>query len=69
MAMAKHWIDVAAAVGSPSVRGACSSAKNPPDVGFAAESLKEVAAYGERARTSWCIWKMTMRGVRRLFFG
>ncbi len=44
---AKHWIDVAAAVASPGVRMHVASAKNPPDVGFAAESLKEVGAYGE----------------------
>ena len=48
VAMAKHWIDVAVVVGSPSVRVHVAAAKNPPDVSFAAESLKEVAAYGER---------------------
>lgn len=44
---AKHWIDVAAAVGSPSVRMHIASAKNPADVTLAAESLREVAEYGE----------------------
>ena len=44
---AKHWIDVAGAVGSPSVRMHIASAKNPPDVALAAESLREVAEYGE----------------------
>ena len=47
VATAKHWIDVAAAVGSPSVRMHIASAKNPPDVALAAESLREVAEYGE----------------------
>ena len=44
---AKHWVDVAAAVGSPSIRVHVAAAKDPPNVAFAAESLKEVAAYGE----------------------
>ena len=44
---AKHWIDVAGAVGSPNVRMHIASAKNPPDVALAAESLREVAEYGE----------------------
>jgi sugar phosphate isomerase/epimerase len=44
---AKHWVDVAAAVGSSSVRMHIAAAKNPPNVAFAAESLKVVAAYGE----------------------
>jgi sugar phosphate isomerase/epimerase len=47
VATAKHWVDVASAVGSPSVRMHIASAKNPPDVALAAESLKEVASYGE----------------------
>jgi sugar phosphate isomerase/epimerase len=47
VATAKHWIDVAAALGSPGVRMHVSAAKNPPNVAFAAESLKEVAGYGE----------------------
>lgn len=45
---ATQWIDVAVAVGSPSVRVHVAAAKNPPNVALAAESLKEVAAYGER---------------------
>jgi sugar phosphate isomerase/epimerase len=45
---AKHWVDVAAAVGSPGVRVHVASAKNPPNVAFAAESLRQVADYGER---------------------
>jgi sugar phosphate isomerase/epimerase len=45
---AKHWIDVAARVGSPSVRMHVAAAKNPPNVDWAAESLREVASYGER---------------------
>lgn len=44
---AKHWVDVASAVGSPGVRMHIASAKNPPDVALAAESLREVADYGE----------------------
>ena len=44
---AKHWVDVAALVGSPSVRMHISAAKNPPDVALAAETLREVAEYGE----------------------
>lgn len=44
---AKHWIDVAVVLQSPSVRMHVGAAKNPPDVAFAAESLKQVAAYGE----------------------
>jgi sugar phosphate isomerase/epimerase len=45
---AKHWVDVAAAVGSPGVRVHVAGAKNPPDVALAASSLKEVAEYGEK---------------------
>lgn len=45
---AKHWVDVAAAVGSPGVRVHVAAAKNPPNVTLAAESLKQVAEYGER---------------------
>lgn len=44
---AKHWIDVAVALNSPSVRVHVASAKNPPNVAFAAESLQQVADYGE----------------------
>lgn len=45
---AKHWIDVAVVVASPSVRVHVAAAKNPPNVALAAESLREVADYGER---------------------
>jgi sugar phosphate isomerase/epimerase len=45
---AKHWIDVAAEVGSPGVRMHVAAAKNMPNVAFAAESLREVADYGEK---------------------
>ena len=45
---AKHWVDVAAAVGSPGVRVHVASTKNPPSVTFAAECLKLVAEYGEK---------------------
>ncbi len=45
---AKHWVDVAAVMGSPGVRVHVASAKNPPNVGFAAESLRQVADYGEK---------------------
>lgn len=46
---AKRWVDVAAAVGSPSVRthiAACRGAK--PDLALAAEGLGQVADYGAR---------------------
>jgi sugar phosphate isomerase/epimerase len=43
----KKWIDVAVAVGSPSVRLHIAGVKGVmPDAGRAAESLKRVAAYG-----------------------
>jgi len=43
----KKWIDVAVAVGSPSVRLHLAEVKGvAPDAGRAAESLKRVAAYG-----------------------
>jgi|GEM_PF-514886 len=44
---AKHWIDVAVVLKSPSVRMHVGSAKNAPNVQWAAESLRQVAAYGE----------------------
>jgi sugar phosphate isomerase/epimerase len=47
VATAKHWVDVAAAVGSPGVRVHVAAAKDPPNVRFAAESLKVVASHGE----------------------
>jgi len=43
----KKWIDVAVAIGSPSVRLHIAEARNvKPDVGRTAESLKRVAEYG-----------------------
>ena len=45
VAEAKKWIDVAVAIGSPSVRTSMSSVKNPPNLDLAAESLKPVADY------------------------
>jgi sugar phosphate isomerase/epimerase len=42
---AKKWIDVAVAIGSPSVRTSMSSVKNPPNLELAAESLKPVVDY------------------------
>ncbi len=45
---AKHWVDVAAEFGSPGVRMHVAPAANAPNVAFAAESLKEVAAHGEK---------------------
>lgn len=48
VAFSKQWIDVAAAVGSPSVRTNMPPAKNAkPDVERAAESLRQVAEYAE----------------------
>jgi len=45
----RKWIDVAAAIGSPSVRVHIQSVKGvQPDAARAAESLQEVAAYGSR---------------------
>ena len=48
IATAKHWIDVASVLGSPSVRVHVAAAKNPPNVAVAAESLRGVAEYGEK---------------------
>jgi sugar phosphate isomerase/epimerase len=45
---AKKWVDVASALGSPSIRGHIASANVPPNVSIAAESLKELAGYGEK---------------------
>lgn len=43
----KHWIDIAATVGSPSIRRNLAGPQNAkPDVGRTVESLKEVAHYG-----------------------
>ena len=47
VAFGKQWIDVAVALGSPSVRTHIASAKDSqPDVGRAAASLSQVAEYG-----------------------
>lgn len=48
VATAKHWVDVAAMVGSPNVRMHVASAKVPPNVDLASQSLKQVAEHGER---------------------
>ena len=46
IAEARRWIDIAAALGSPSVRIHIAGARNtPPDVGRAAESLRSVADF------------------------
>jgi sugar phosphate isomerase/epimerase len=42
----KKWVDVAAAVGSPSVRVHIQGARGAPDVALAAEALKQVAEHG-----------------------
>ncbi len=43
----KRWIDVAVAIGSPSVRTSIAEAENAkPDVGVVAEQLKQLADYG-----------------------
>jgi sugar phosphate isomerase/epimerase len=47
VAFSKQWIDVAVAIGSPSVRTNIPPAKNAkPDVARTAESLQRVAEYG-----------------------
>jgi sugar phosphate isomerase/epimerase len=48
VAYAKKWIDVAVAIGSPSVRTNIAPAKNTPEPNLAntIESMKEVATYG-----------------------
>jgi sugar phosphate isomerase/epimerase len=47
VAYAKKWIDVAVAIGSPSVRTNIAPAKNTaPNLANATESMKEVASYG-----------------------
>jgi sugar phosphate isomerase/epimerase len=44
---AKNWVDVAVKIGSPSIRAhVAGSRSSDPNVDLAAESLKEVAAYG-----------------------
>jgi len=42
---AKKWIDVAVAIGSPSIRTSMSSTKSAPNLDLATESLKPVADY------------------------
>ncbi|HLK04080.1 MAG TPA: TIM barrel protein [Candidatus Acidoferrum sp.] len=42
---AKKWIDVAVAIGAPSVRTSMSSTKSAPNLDLAAESLKPVTDY------------------------
>jgi len=47
VAYARKWVDIAVAVGSPSIRTHIASAKDSrPDVDRAAESLGQVAEYG-----------------------
>ena len=47
VAYAKKWIDVASAIGSPSIRTNIAPAKNSePNLANAIESMKEVADYG-----------------------
>ncbi|HET9406950.1 MAG TPA: sugar phosphate isomerase/epimerase family protein [Candidatus Sulfotelmatobacter sp.] len=49
VAFRTHWIDVAAAIGSPSVRTNIAPAKDSkPDAARLAESLKVIAAHGEK---------------------
>src|SRR5207302_9698354 len=44
-----HWIDVAAALGSPSIRTHIDAAKDSqPDVGRASDTLARVAEYGAK---------------------
>jgi len=48
IAFGKQWVDVAVALGSPSVRTHVEGSKGvKPDVNLAADSLKQVAEYGE----------------------
>jgi sugar phosphate isomerase/epimerase len=49
VATGRQWVDIAVAVGSPSVRLHIAGVPNvPPDAVRAAESLKRVAAYGAK---------------------
>jgi sugar phosphate isomerase/epimerase len=49
LASSKQWIDVGAALGSPSIRTHVQGAKDlNPDVGRAAETLSRVAEYGAK---------------------
>src|SRR5271165_909347 len=49
LAAGKRWVDVGAALGSPSIRSHMQQAKDSkPDVGRAADTLARVAEYGEK---------------------
>lgn len=49
VANAKHWIDVAQFLGSPSVRvGIHGPAQTPPDLDRTVESMKAIAAWGQQ---------------------
>lgn len=49
LAGSKRWIDVGAALGSPSIRTHIDAAKDsPPDVDHAADTLSRVAEYGAK---------------------
>ena len=49
VASSKKWVDVGAALGSPSIRTHLEGAKDSkPDVGRAADTLKRVAEYGAK---------------------
>ena len=49
VASSKHWVDVGAALGSPSIRTHVQGAKDlKPDVGRAADTLARVAEYGAK---------------------
>ena len=46
---AQKWVDIAVAIGSPSIRTHIASSKDSkPDVGRAAETLRKVAEYGAK---------------------
>jgi sugar phosphate isomerase/epimerase len=48
-ASSKHWIDIGAALGSPSIRTHIAGSKDStPDVGFAAETFDRVAHYAAK---------------------
>jgi len=46
IAGSRKWVDVASAIGAPSTRVHVQSARGGPDLGRAAESLRQVADYG-----------------------
>lgn len=49
LAGSKHWVDVGAAIGSPSIRIHLDGGKDlKPDVGLASETLGRVAEYAEK---------------------